>query len=174
MSKKEALGDDPLSWIRGTNNAEKPEKEANDDTNDKEEETKLPIESKVDNVTETEAKEQEILIVQEVQEVQEVPEEPEEPEAQEVQEKKFFEASDVTEKYRKIIQEENASKTAPKEGPATIFVVVYTVLLIILGFLVYRDMSKKINNLETKLTNIEKKIESSYETIENTNRNETW
>ncbi len=161
MGKKEALGDDPLSWIRGTNNAETPEKEAND----KEEEAKLPIEPKVDNTTDTEAKEQEKQIVQEEPEVQI---------EQEEREKKVYEASDVTEKYRKSIQEENASQTASKEGPATIFVVVYTVLLIILGFLVYRDLSKKINVLETKLTNIEKKIESSYETFENTNRNEIW
>lgn len=156
MSKKKALGDDPLSWIKDITNAEKPE----NNVNDKEEDANVPIEPKIDNAVNTEQQEQK---VQEVQEVQKE------------QEKGVYQSSDVTERYRKMVLKENAaSQPAQKESPATIFVIVYTVLLVILGFLVYRDMSKRINNLETKLTNIEKKVESSYETYENTKVDDVW
>ena len=86
--------------------------------------------------------------------------------AQKTPEVKPYEPSDVTEKYRNDVLggKKSARKsrfsTASKENPATIFVVVYTVLLLVLGFLVYKDMTRKINKLETKLTSIERQIGS--------------
>jgi hypothetical protein len=86
--------------------------------------------------------------------------------AQKTPEVKPYEPSDVTEKYRNDVLggKKSARKsrfsTASKENPATIFVVVYTVLLLVLGFLVYKDMTRKINKLETKLTSIERQIVS--------------
>jgi hypothetical protein len=76
-----------------------------------------------------------------------------------------YEPSDVTEKYRSEILGERKSgrksrfsTVGTKENPATIFVVVYTVLLLVLGFLVYKELTGKINKLDAKLTSIEKQI----------------
>jgi hypothetical protein len=86
--------------------------------------------------------------------------------AQKTPEVETYEPSDVTEKCRDDIlgRKKSARKsrfsTTSKENPATIFVVVYTVLLLVLGFLVYKDMAGKINKLETKLTSIERQIGS--------------
>jgi hypothetical protein len=84
-----------------------------------------------------------------------------------MQDVKTYEPSDVTEKYRsEILGEKNSghkSKFSAKENPATIFVVVYTILLLVLGFLVYKDLTGKINKLEAKLANLEKQIEEEAE-----------
>lgn len=81
-----------------------------------------------------------------------------------------YEPSDVTEKYRsEILGEKDSghksrfSAKAAKENPATIFVVVYTILLLLLGFLVYKDLTGKIDKLEAKLTNLEKRFEEEAE-----------
>lgn len=76
---------------------------------------------------------------------------------QKTQEVKIYEPSDVTEKLRsEILRKKKPSRIATaKENPATIFVVVYTILLLVLGFLVYKDLTGKINKLDAKLTSIE-------------------
>ncbi len=76
---------------------------------------------------------------------------------QKTQEVRTYEPSDVTEKLRSdILGKKKSSRiAAAKENPATIFVVVYTVLLLVLGFLVYKDLTRKITKLEAKLTSIE-------------------
>ncbi len=84
---------------------------------------------------------------------------------QKTREVKPYEPSDVTEKLRsEILGKKKSSRIATaRENPATIFVVVYTVLLLVLGFLVYKDLTRKINILEAKLTSIEKQIGSEPE-----------
>ncbi len=81
---------------------------------------------------------------------------------QKTREVRTYEPSDVTEKLRsEILGKKKSSRiAAAKENPATIFVVVYTVLLLVLGFLVYKDLTRKINKLDAKLTSIEKQIGS--------------
>lgn len=76
---------------------------------------------------------------------------------QKTQEVRTYEPSDVTEKLRSdILGKKKSSRiAAAKENPATIFVVVYTILLLVLGFLVYKDLTGKINKLEAQLTSIE-------------------
>ncbi|HDY67050.1 MAG: hypothetical protein JYX80_12135 [Candidatus Scalindua sediminis] len=71
---------------------------------------------------------------------------------------KTYEPSDVTEKLRgEILGKKKSSRIATaKENPATIFVVVYTILLLVLGFLVYKDLTGKITKLEAQLTSIER------------------
>ncbi len=76
-----------------------------------------------------------------------------------------YEPSDITEKYRNDIlgakksgRKSRFSTVGPKENPATIFVVVYTVLLLVLGFLVCKDLTGKINKLDAKITSMEKQI----------------
>ena len=139
MGKKNALGDDPLSWVKDTGEVEKPE---------------VAPEPEVDNKTDAELQK---------------------PKAESV-----YEPSDVTEKYRNVIlgnkgvSGHKQHETATKEGPATMFVIVYTVLILVLGFLVYRDLTKKIDKLDTKLTKIEKQIESSNDAYEKAKLDEIW
>ncbi len=75
-----------------------------------------------------------------------------------------YEPSDVTERLRSDILKR---KKASRENPATIFVVVYTILLLVLGFLVYKDLTRKITKLESKLTSIERQTESDPMTYRN-------
>ncbi len=77
--------------------------------------------------------------------------------------------SDISEVNRKTVLGEDlyahhakdkSRKTTQKDSPATAFVIVYTVLLLILGFIIYKDMTKQIDRLETKLELIEKKLDA--------------
>ena len=88
---------------------------------------------------------------------------------QKTQEVKTYEPSDVTEKLRsEILGKKKSSRIATaKENPATIFVVVYTILLLVLGFLVYKDLTRKITKLEAKLTSIERQTGSDPMTYRN-------
>jgi hypothetical protein len=85
--------------------------------------------------------------------------------AERMRDMRVYETSDVTEKYRNNIlgAKESGSKSmfstvVSKKNPATIFVVVYTILLLVLGFLVCGDLTGKINKLEAKITSMEKEI----------------
>jgi hypothetical protein len=88
---------------------------------------------------------------------------------QKTQEVRTYEPSDVTEKLRSdILGKKKSSRiAAAKENPATIFVVVYTILLLVLGFLVYKDLTGKITKLEAKLTNVERQTGSDPMTFRN-------
>ncbi|MFQ5715215.1 MAG: hypothetical protein ACE5GU_14405 [Candidatus Scalinduaceae bacterium] len=88
---------------------------------------------------------------------------------QKTREVKTYEPSDVTEKLRsEILGKKKSSRIATaKENPATIFVVVYTILLLVLGFLVYKDLTGKINKLDAKLTSIEKQTGADPMTYRN-------
>lgn len=85
------------------------------------------------------------------------------------QEEEPFEFSDVSEVNRKAVlgkdlyahhAKAKSRKTTQKDSPATAFVIVYTVLLLILGFIIYKDLTKQIDRLETKLELVEKKFDA--------------
>ena len=65
-------------------------------------------------------------------------------------------------------------ETTQKDSPATAFVIVYTVLLLILGFIVYRDLTKQIDRLETKLEIVEKHLDAGLINYEDTKLNDVW
>ncbi len=65
-------------------------------------------------------------------------------------------------------------KATQKDSPATAFVIVYTVLLLILGFIVYKDLTKQINKLETKLERVEKKLDEGVIDYEDTTPDGGW
>ena len=140
MEKKKALGGDPLSWLK----EKKSEGKEEVDKSDQVRKMKIP----------TTPQDKEEGVVQSGYKANVDP---------------TYEPQDTTQKRRTVIigDHEPAYETKfrlpkPKENPATIFVVVYTVLLLILGFLVFRDLTKKINKLEAKLSKIEKMIDSDY------------
>lgn len=150
MVKKKALGTDPLRWLK----MGKKEEKLDNEVINQEKETNNPPESHQINESNVEKKRQTIEI---------------------------SDTSDVTEKYRTNIlggreseYKAKLSETASKESPATIFVVVYTILLLVLGFLVYRDLTKRINNIDTKISTIEKQLESSYATYDDSLFDERW
>ena len=93
------------------------------------------------------------------------------------QEEKPFEFSDVSEINRKAVlgkdlyahhAKAKSRKTTQKDSPATAFVIVYTVLLLILGFIIYNDLTKQIDRLETKLELVEKKFDTGIIDYEET------
>jgi len=98
-----------------------------------------------------------------------------------LQEEKADESSYVTEASRKAVLGKGAygyhvksRETTQKESPATAFVIVYTVLLLILGFIVYRDLTKQIDRLETKLEIVEKKLDAGLINYEDTKLDDVW
>jgi len=98
-----------------------------------------------------------------------------------LQEDKTIEPSDISEVNRKAVLGTEAydyhakpRETTQKESPATAFVIVYTVLLLILGFIIYRDMTKQIDRLETKLETIEKQLDAGLINYEDTKLDDVW
>jgi len=98
-----------------------------------------------------------------------------------LQQEKADEPSDVTEASRKAVLGKGAygyhvksRETTQKESPATAFVIVYTVLLLILGFIVYRDLTKQIDRLETKLEVVEKQLDAGLINYEDTRLDDVW
>ncbi len=148
MEKKKALGGDPLSWLKEKKKEEKEEAH----TASQEKQIQKPIKSQ-DKEEEVAQSDYEPNVIQD----------------------QASESQGTERKRRRIVigdqepvYETKLRSPKPKENPATIFVVVYTVLLLILGFLVFRDMTKKINNLEAKITHLEKQLESGYTSYEDT------
>ena len=178
MQKKNVLGMDPLGWLKGKSKKEKP----TDDISD--------LVEQIDNSSGNNNDDNELKhAIRDEEEVYDLGEEAEaynieeekaygassETEANSTEEQKAYEPSDVTEAYRKSILGEkayaynvNSRETAQKDSPATAFVIVYTILLLILGFIVYRDLTKQIDKLDTKLANIEKQVDAGYINYEDT------
>ncbi len=165
MQKKSVLGTDPLSWLKG-----KSENNINDQ------------EKQIDNLPK---RNKESNIESNVSEPGVVTEEHQDDESNmknEIQEERVYEPSDVTERHRKAIlgkkaygnHVETSHETTQKESPATAFVIVYTILLLILGFIVYRDLTKQIDKLETKLTTIEQQLDAGLINYEDTKLDDVW
>ena len=150
MRKKNALGMDPLSWLKGKKKQESQIK------NPSEPNEEIVYES--GSVTKTH-RDNELNLINETLE------------------DRTYEPSDVTEAYRKSIlggkaygfQVKKPHETTQKDSPATAFVIVYTILLLILGFIVHRDLTKQIDKLNTKLASIEKQVDSGFVNYEETN-----
>ncbi len=146
MEKKKALGGDPLSWLK---------------------EKKREEQEEINTVDQEQLLQKAITPQDREEEVEQSGYEADPAQTSEVQ--------GTAKKRRTIVIGDHEPvygtkihTPKPKENPATIFVVVYTVLLLILGFLVFRDMTKKINNLEAKITHLEKQLESGYTKYEDT------
>jgi len=163
MQKKNALGMDPLSWMK-----EKSKEEVSE-TNPSEPEPENDNESNTESVIQDE-------IVYEPDNATAKHRDGELNLKNETLEDRVYEPSDVTEAYRKSILGEKAysyhvkksHETTQKDSPATAFVIVYTILLLILGFIVYRDLTKQIDTLHAKLESIEKQVDAGFINYEET------
>lgn len=157
MQKKNALGMDPLSWLKEKDKQESQIKNPSEPNDDNESNIESEIQEKIvyESDSVTGAHRNDDLNLKD----------------------ETYEPSDVTETYRKSILGEKAygfhvkkqHETTQKDSPAIAFVIVYTILLLILGFIVYRDLTKQIDTLKTKLGSIEKQVDSGFVNYEETN-----
>lgn len=64
----------------------------------------------------------------------------------------------VLSRYHSLKHEKGLEQKRQNNNVSTMIAIGYTVLILILGFLVYRDLSKRLNNLEEKVLRIENTI----------------
>ena len=183
MSKKNVLGSDPFEWLKGDDkkgNTGNKKSDKGDQKKQTEKASDPVIDSKETGAkqgTEKEAKQEvkEEAIAYKPIDISALPKSQESKVYEPVkvaepygrQEEEAFEPSDISEVNRKAVlgkdlyahhAKNKSRKTSQKDSPATAFVIVYTVLLLILGFIIYKDLTKQIDRLETKLEVVEKKL----------------
>lgn len=202
MSKKSVLGSDPFEWLKGNDKKENTENQKSDIGGQKKQAEKSadPVIAKKETEVKQEVKQevkheekQEVEQEAKVYEPVNVPDTPE-PQRSKVyepakvvkpyiprQEEKTSETSDILEVNRKAVLGKNLyahhtkpSGTKQKDSPATAFIIVYTVLLLILGFIVYKDLTKQISTLETKLELVEKQLDAGSLNYEDTKPDGGW
>ena len=195
MSKKNVLGSDPFEWLQKDGKKENTENKKSD-VGDQKKQAEKPSDPVVDSIetgvkpeakqeVKQETKREEIAYKSIDVSVTPKPK-PQESKVYEPvkvaephvrQEEKPFEFSDVSEVNRKAVlgkdlyahhAKAKSRKTTQKDSPATAFVIVYTVLLLILGFIIYNDLTKQIDRLETKLELVEKKFDTGIIDYEDT------
>jgi hypothetical protein len=78
------------------------------------------------------------------------------------------ETSGITETKKKAVlgkevyrYHDKSRETTQKKSHATSFIITYMVLMLILGFIVHRDLTKQLNSVETRLDNIVSKVVNS-------------
>ncbi len=180
MSKKNVLGSDPFEWLKKDDTKENTENQKGD-IGDQKKQSEKPLESKDDDGISAKIKTQGSKAtgssnIEKALKLNEIKYDPASVSGtNKLQEEKSFVTSDISEANRKAVLGKDAyahhaksRKTTQKDSPATAFVIVYTVLLLILGFIIYKDLTKQINRLETKLELVEKKLDGDLINYEDT------
>jgi len=191
VAKKNVLGSDPFEWLKKDDKKEDTENKKSDIGGQKKQEEKpsdqvvAKEETSVKQEVEKEVKQEakaygpiDVSVTPKPQ-VSKAYDKIIEPYLQ--QEEETFESSDISEANRKAVlgkdvyaHHAKSRKATQKDSPATAFVIVYTVLLLILGFIVYKDLTKQINKLETKLERVEKKLDEGAIDYEDTKLDGEW
>ena len=173
MPKKNVLGSDPFEWLKGDDKKKDTENQKSDIGGQKKQAEK-PSGPVIDK-KETKASEPVDVSVTSKSQESKIYESVKIAEPYRRQEEKTFESSDVSEVNRKAVlgkdvyaHHAKSRKKTQKESPATAFVIVYTVLLLILGFIIYKDLTKQIDRLETKLELVDKKLDAGLINYEDT------
>jgi len=185
MQKKNVLGTDPFKWLKENSKEENTQNSKSDiGSQDRQTEKLLdPVHDNKETGAKHEEKAYEPIDVSETIKPQgkKVHGLGNVTESYNLQEEETFEPSDITEENRKTVLGKEAyvyhaqpRETTQKESPATAFVIVYTVLLLILGFIVYRDLTKQIDRLNTKLEIVEKHLDAGLINYEDTKLNDVW
>ncbi len=180
MSKKNVLGSDPFEWLKKD---EKKENTGNKKikVGGQKKQTEKPLEPEGVDGTGAKSKIQGSKAagsskIEKTLKLNKIQYEPSGvSETDKLEKEKTFVSSDISEENRKAVlgkdvyaHHAKSRKAIHKDSPATAFVIVYTVLLLILGFIVYKDMTKQINRLETKLELVEKKLDGGLIDYEDT------
>lgn len=194
MQKKSVLGTDPFKWLKENDKEENTDNNPKSDLDDQKKQAEKqpePVQDNKETGVEQEIK-QEVKQDQKAYEPINVSETLKLREnsahgrgnvtdSYSLREEESYESSDITEENRKAVLGKGAyayqaksRETTQKDSPATAFVIVYTVLLLILGFIVYRDLTKQIDKLETKLENVEKQLDAGLINYEDTKVNDVW
>ncbi|GAX60792.1 hypothetical protein SCALIN_C14_0058 [Candidatus Scalindua japonica] len=189
MQKKSVLGSDPLKWLKEENKKENAESQKGDIGSQEKQAEKSPeiVNDKQKTGVEHEKKQEkqacEPINVSDTlkQERNKSDRSDNVKGSSRLRQEETFESSDITEINRKTVLGKDAygystksRDTVQKDSPATAFVIVYTVLLLILGFIVYRDLTKQINKLETKLQIVEKQLDEGLINYEDTKLDDVW
>ncbi|KHE92062.1 MAG: hypothetical protein K8F52_03440 [Candidatus Scalindua rubra] len=185
MQKKSVLGSDPFEWLKGNNKKENTVDQKSDIAGQKKqiENPSDPIIDNKETVVKHEEKAYKPIDISDTSKPQEnkiyEPVKVAEPYSR--QEEKSFASSDISEANQKTVLGEDVyahhakpRETTQKDSPATAFVIVYTVLLLILGFIIYKDLTKQINKLETKLESVEKQLDAGLINYEDTKVDDVW
>lgn len=191
MSKKNVLGSDPFEWLKGDDKKGNTENKKSD-VGDQKKQTEKPSDPVIDSKETGVKQEAKQKVKQEIKQetitykpidvsVTPKPQESKIYEPVKVaepysrQEEETFVPSGISEVNRKSVlgkdlyaHHAKSRKTTQKDSPATAFVIVYTVLLLILGFIIYKDLTKQIDKLETKLELVEKKFDAGIVDYEDT------
>lgn len=199
MQKKSVLGSDPFEWLKKNDKKENTENQKSDIGGQKKQTEKPsgPVIDKKETGVKKEAKHEEKqeatqeekaykpVDVSDTHKPQESkisePVKIAEPEPYNPEKEKTFEPSEISEVHRKAVlgndiyaHHAKSRETTQKDSPATAFVIVYTVLLLILGFIVYKDLTKQIDRLETKLELVEKQLDAGLINYEDTQVDDVW
>ncbi len=189
MQKKSVLGSDPFEWLKGNDKKENTEYQKSDIGGQKKQAEKPsgPVIDNKETVVKHEEKQEEKaykpIDVSGTHKPQEykVYEPVKVAEPYRRQEEKTFVPGDISEANRKAVLGKDVyahhakpRETTQKDSPATAFVIVYTVLLLILGFIIYKDLTKQINKLETKLESVEKQLDAGLINYEDTKVDDVW
>ncbi len=197
MQKKSVLGTDPLKWLKENDKKENTENQKSE-IGGQEKQTEKPPGPVIDN-KETGVKQEEKQADKQADKQEEKAYESIDvsetlkrqgskvhglgnvTESNIQQEEEAFAPSGITEANRKTVLGKDAyalhaksRETTHKDSPATAFVIVYTVLLLILGFIVYKDLTKQIDRLETKLEIVEKQLDAGLINYEDTKLDDVW
>ncbi|MGR3319681.1 MAG: hypothetical protein ACUZ8O_14535 [Candidatus Anammoxibacter sp.] len=74
----------------------------------------------------------------------------------EIEEESVTGRDTVLKRYHKLSQKGNKKgQKRIEDNLFTIIVIAYTILLLVLGFFVYRDLSKRLSNIEDRISTIE-------------------
>ncbi len=85
-----------------------------------------------------------------------------------LREEKTDESSDIKETHRKAVlgkegydYHAKSRERIQKKSPATALIIAYMALMVTLGFIVHRDLTKQLNRVEAKLNNVVSKVDYS-------------
>jgi cobalamin biosynthesis Mg chelatase CobN len=186
VPKKNALGSDPFEWLKKDDTKENAESQKSD-TGDQKEQSGKSLESKdVGEISEKSrtqgSKTTGSSNIEKALKLNEIKYDPASVSGMnKLQEEETFVPRDITEVNRKAVlgkdayaHQASSHKATQKDSPAAAFVIVYTVLLLILGFIIYKDFTKQINRLETKLELVEKKLDGVVIDYEDTAPDGGW
>ncbi len=186
MQKKSVLGTDPLKWLKGSDKKENTDSPQSDIDSLEKQAKKQPDPANV-NREEAAVKQKEkpykpIDVSETLKRQGNTGHEPSDVTGlYNLQEEKKPGTDNISDANRKTVLGKHAydyhtksRETTQKDSPATAFIIVYTVLLLILGFIVYRDLTKQIDRLETKLESVEKQLDAGLINYEDTKVNDVW
>ena len=153
MKKDKALGRDPLGWIKATREAES--RQAGEVSKPEEQETSVTHAVNPPSFGQTEIKKP--VDVEDAVRSQEQEVETQESGVTYERRAPSHKPSPVTSYERQVTSDERRVTN----GSTIIFIIAYAVLLLVLTFFVYFNLSKRIDDMSSRISNMEKSLTQS-------------